>query len=510
MKVQLDIVSGFLNSGKTSLINNLIDTTYAPQEKIVVLQGELGRQTVVARENVIVISWEQNCTIEFFKKLFRENTPSWLVIEWNGLTPIEPLLKVLRDKRLKQLFKLNALYHLLDVSIWDLSSENSVGEITREQIRNTEIIVLTNTNFLSKEKEREIRESLRQLNRLVDIEYFSAKCSLKPRLGKLEKFFFLAALVFFLFQLIRSVDLSEFDFSLISGFNTLFLSILIQAFPFLLLGTVISSFIQIFISEDFLKNFLPPKLGMITAAFLGLLFPVCDCSTIPIASSLMKKGVGVAETLTFMLVAPIVNPISLLATWYAFPTSHQIVFYRVFWGLIIAWIVSLLFSKMSKDDILLDSFEVKTCSCSHCNSKKPGLANNIETLFEHSALEFIMIGKYLVLAAFLSAFIYTFFSTDFLVSLGQWGKILSLLIMMFLGFILSLCSTSDAFIARTFVQQVSLGSILGFLVLGPMLDLKNIFLLLGNFKKKFVLKLTGLVWLVSFSLLAFNVLVLGK
>ena len=95
--------------------------------------------------------------------------------------------------------------------------------------------------------------------------------------------------------------------------NTIFLSILLQAIPFMLLGTMISSILHIFISDQFVIKVFPDKngLGFLTALFGGILFPVCECAAVPVITGLMKKGVSMPVAITFMLAAPIVNPLCL-------------------------------------------------------------------------------------------------------------------------------------------------------------------------------------------------------
>ncbi len=126
-------------------------------------------------------------------------------------------------------------------------------------------------------------------------------------------------------------------------FNTVFFSIILQAFPFLLLGTIISSALHIFVSDNFIVKAFPKKwgLGLFTALFIGLLFPVCECATVPVMKRLIQKGVPVPVAVTLMLAAPIINPISIMSTLYAFPQTPIVAFYRVFFGLLTGSFTSL-------------------------------------------------------------------------------------------------------------------------------------------------------------------------
>lgn len=511
MKIKVDVVSGFLGSGKTSLIKQLIEKVYSSEEKIVVWQKELGIEQIIQQENIELMAETKEKTIELanLQELISTRTPDWLVIEHNGMEPLAPLMRNLEDRSLRKKLVVNTVYHLIDVTTWDLYLQNAMGQVIQEQIKNSQIIVLLNLEQWGPEKEWELRSYLHSLNPAAEVRDISALLEEKKTgqnsLGNWQLFVFGFVLLFLASQFLRNIDWSFLVNY--SGSVAVFLSILLQAFPFLLLGTLVSALIQIFFAEEKVKDFLASKGGNLKAAFLGLFFPVCDCATIPVAGSLLKKGVGLSTALTFMLAAPIVNPITLLSTWYAFPNFRWLVVYRVVLGIVVALTAGWILEKIFKNSVLLSEAKIKSCSCQYCRQETGGWLSKLGGMLEHAALEFLKIGKYLVLAAFFSTLIYTFLPPGLVPEQAQGGESFSLFLMMGLGFIFSLCSTSDAFVARTFVQQFSLGSILGFLVLGPMLDLKNIFLLSGIFKKKFIWSLVLVIWLVAFIFLTLNSLI---
>ena len=101
---------------------------------------------------------------------------------------------------------------------------------------------------------------------------------------------------------------------------TIFLGILVEATPFLLLGVVISAFVHVFVSEDRLLRLVPrnPALSLIPALGIGMLMPVCECGNVAVARRFLAKGVPVSTCVTFLLAAPILNPVALFATATAF------------------------------------------------------------------------------------------------------------------------------------------------------------------------------------------------
>ena len=308
-----------------------------------------------------------------------------------------------------------------------------------------------------------------------------------------------------------------FNIDRIQSFKTIFLGILLEALPFILIGSFASSIIQIFVSEERLSKIIPKNhsIGIIIAALLGLVFPICECAIIPVVRRLIKKGVPLYIAIAFMLAAPILNPVVLTSTYYAFSGFTKIVIMRGVFGFIIAVAVANTIRIMFKGNQLLREGEHKDHNHHHCCSHEEhnhyevhkehsclghsSPFNRFIEVMEHTSSEFFDVGKYLILGATLSALVQTYVPRSSLYSVGQ-GNISSILVMLSMAFILSLCSEADAFVARTFMSQFTTGSIMGFLVLGPMIDIKNTFMLLGAFKKKFVFVLMGLIFFFTFSM----------
>jgi uncharacterized membrane protein YraQ (UPF0718 family) len=308
------------------------------------------------------------------------------------------------------------------------------------------------------------------------------------------------------------------DISAVKTFNTIFISILMQAFPFMLIGIFVSSALHVFIPDEFIVKLFPLKkgLGFITALFAGLFFPVCECAIVPVVTRLVKKGVALPAAITFLLSAPIINPIVIISTLYAFPGQPEIVVYRLLFGLSIALIIGIvlhLSTEPDKKKVLLTTHEDEqehhkhSCSCACCEDEQHrhdeehiSIWEKLKNLFLHSSEEFFTVGKYLIIGAFFTSLIQTLVPKEMFLDLGKQNG-LSLVIMMATAFLFSACSTSDAFIARSFVNKFSMGAVMGFMVFGPMMDVKNILMLLSGFKKSFVLKLVLLIF-------AFNFLVL--
>lgn len=273
-----------------------------------------------------------------------------------------------------------------------------------------------------------------------------------------------------------------------------FTGIFIEAFPFILLGSFIAVIIGRYMNEEKIRRIIPKNriLGAMVMGAIGIVFPICECITVPITRELIKKGVPVNIAITFMLAVPIINPIAILSTYYAFDGKLSMVFLRVFIGYIIAITVGIIMSFSKKEEILLDDGGT-TYKC-ECGCMDPNMEKGIRGFFYQFGREFYSIGKYFIIGAFLATIMQCFIPREIISSFST-NKVLAVIAMMVLTYILSLCSEADAFVASSFSRTFPLGAITGFLLLGPMLDLKNNIMLFSMFKRKFVLRL--MFWIIS-------------
>lgn len=264
--------------------------------------------------------------------------------------------------------------------------------------------------------------------------------------------------------------------------NSIFISILIEAIPFILIGVILSGIIQMFVSEEMIAKIMPKNrfLAVLFGALVSVLFPACECGIIPITRRLLLKGVPLHAGVAFMLTAPIINPIVLFSTYIAFGNRWSVVFYRGGLALAVSLIIGVILSYQFKDNQLLKPDEP-----GHHHHHHGTLLQKLGGTLRHAIDEFFSVGKYLIIGAFIAAAMQTYVKTSTLLAIGQ-NDVSSSLVMMGLAFVLSLCSEVDAFIASSFSSTFSLGSLIAFLVFGAMVDIKNLLMMLAVFKKRFV------------------------
>lgn len=266
--------------------------------------------------------------------------------------------------------------------------------------------------------------------------------------------------------------------------NTIFLSIIIEAIPFILLGVFVSAIIQSFVSENTIRKLLPRNayLAVLPAALLGIIFPICECAIVPVIRRLIKKGMPSHVGVVFMLSAPIINPVVYASTYFAFKSTPYIANARMFVGFISSIVIGLIMFQLSKgENILKDQVEGH-----HHHQHKNG-NKFLETLY-HASDELFDTGKFLFIGAFLASLFQAFFDRNALLSLGTITTIAPGVMMGF-AYVLSVCSSADAFVASSFGSTFTEGALLAFLVFGPMIDIKNTLMLFAYFKKRFVLSL---------------------
>ncbi len=285
--------------------------------------------------------------------------------------------------------------------------------------------------------------------------------------------------------------------AIISTLSVRFLSLFIEAAPFLLLGTLLSGLIDVFVRQEHILRFVPRNafLGVLTGTFAGFVFPVCECGVVPVVRQLYVKRLPLPVGISFLLAAPVMNPIVLFSTWTAFGWGPILIGRYVISAIVVIAIG--LFFALGKNKIEL----APAVLASSAQPATPALDMPIGTKLRQALTvagdEFFDMGRYLVVGALLASAMQTLVSQDVILSLGQ-GPIASVLIMQVLAFVLSVCSTVDAFLALAFTGAFTAGSLLAFLTFGPMVDIKSTIMFMGVFKRRTVGLLVVLPFLLTF------------
>lgn len=297
------------------------------------------------------------------------------------------------------------------------------------------------------------------------------------------------------------MDVPVFTFSL-PDFSYAFLSVLLEGVPFVLVGTLISGLLDQFLPSKVMLRYLPrnPFLGACTAAGMGLVFPMCECGVVPVIRRLIHKGLPVSNAVAYMLAAPVVNPIVILSTYAAFrgQGALEMSSLRVGVAFMVAVLVAMAVHNLPLRRVLKPQIltSVENLPDDERHPHPVGIFRRLRAALHVAVSDFLDVMVYFVLGVGVSAAISTALNQEVLLplALNDWLATAS---MMLLAFVLSLCSTSDAFIAATFVAFPAVAK-LAFLVFGPMLDLKLVFIYSSVFTKRFILGLAvGLFVLIG-------------
>ena len=287
-------------------------------------------------------------------------------------------------------------------------------------------------------------------------------------------------------------------------------AVFLEASPFLLLGALLSSVFEVFLPQDRIEKYLPNGLllGLLFGLSAGILIPTCECGVVSIVRRLLKKGVPPHVALTYMLSAPVINPLTIAATYIAFRGNMWMVLGRI--G-IVAACASCLGLALARTDpvLLLRGSETEPVPCDHgrigyspadmnhlphihldvahgcgcCCAVPQG--SRLVQVFQHTASEFLDMGTYLILGALAVGFFRASLYQEWL-AFFQNNVFLAIGIMMLLAFFLSICSQADAFVAASFVTFSSVAQ-LSFVTLGPMVDLKLVAMYGAVFRKRIAL-----------------------
>lgn len=270
---------------------------------------------------------------------------------------------------------------------------------------------------------------------------------------------------------------------------TLTLSVLIEALPWVILGVVLSIVVQVWLPADAVQRWLPQNAWVRRAvlSLLGMFIPVCECGNVPFARGLMMRGLSPADALTFLIAAPIVNPIVILTTHAAFGWDGGILVARLVGGYLIANLIGWIHSRHPDPQALLTERFVETCEQVVHEPGSPVRRSLVQFLVELRAVM-----PALVIGSALAGAVQVLIPREVLLAIGS-NPVLSILAMVVLAMTVAICSNVDAFFALSFASTFSSGAIIAFLLVGPLVDIKMLALLRTTFTARVLAGLVGLV-----------------
>ena len=305
-----------------------------------------------------------------------------------------------------------------------------------------------------------------------------------------------------LIGLLFAVDLfapSLYPVSLPSGAQdglTLALSVLIESLPFVMLGVILSIVVQVWVPPGLLERWMPRRAWARRAvlSLLGMFVPVCECGNVPFARGLLMRGFTVPETLTFLIAAPIVNPIVIITTHQAFGFDDGILVARLLGGYAIANLIGWLYSRHPDPDSLLTDRFRDTCAIVLDEPGGRGRRSIAQLVIELRAVM-----PALVIGSAIAGAVQVLVPRDALLAIGS-DPTLSIIAMMALAMVVAICSNVDAFFALSFASTFTPGSIVAFLLVGPVVDVKMLALMRTTFTTRVLAGIVAVVILSAFAI----------
>jgi uncharacterized membrane protein YraQ (UPF0718 family) len=260
-----------------------------------------------------------------------------------------------------------------------------------------------------------------------------------------------------------------------------------QAAPFLVLGVIVSAVLAAFVPADAMRKFLPYRPGnqVIAAGISGALLPGCECASVPVACSLIRRGTHPAAALTFLLAAPAINPVVLVATAIAFPGRPMMAVARFVASLLAALVIGWIWVAVAKPEwlSLADVGE---------HDKGP----DRRTVFrETAAHDFVHAGGFLVFGAMMAASVKVLIPRPAVEAVAS-HRVLAVVVVALLAVIVCVCSEADAFVAAS-LTTFSPAAQLVFMTVSPMVDLKLMSMQGGFFGAGFVARFAPLTFVVT-------------
>ncbi|BBO83660.1 hypothetical protein DSCO28_42260 [Desulfosarcina ovata subsp. sediminis] len=331
------------------------------------------------------------------------------------------------------------------------------------------------------------------------------------------------------------------DSDSLNSLAIVFISIVLEAIPFMFLGALIGGFIEAFVSRERLTAMLPQKgwRTVCVAAAAGILFPVCECAVVPVVRRLIGKGLPLSAAIGYLLAGPIVNPVVAASTALAYAFNWRVVALRLVLGYTIAVIIGLAMGRIFNATTALTNPALRMadaplpcgcmhspveidpsdphlvtpsgsfgrmdltmvqehgCGCSPAEAEENDWMGKMGSAFCHAQADFLAVGHYLVIGAFVAALAQTYIQRSaFLTITGV--PFLAVGLMMVLAVLLNLCSEADAFIAASLQGFMPLSAQMAFMLTGPMFDLKLLLMYGGIFRRRAIVSLAVLILLVVF------------
>ena len=510
MATYIDIITGFLESGKTTLIKELLNSRLTEEFTRVVLivceegfteydEGQLKDKNIKS----VVLENESELCDNMFKQISDKYNPDYIVVEYNGTWDISKLLRL----KVPFEYKFRNIIFVSDTGTFKNQLSNMTS-VMQPHILNSDVVVFNRYEEINLGIQKKLIRDIKSINPRTKVTFmkeFETNKIIKERFIEFgnqdntsmnTKMNLKISISMILFFSLILIFMFPSVYSYVQSIVTVFLSILMQAVPFILLGAFISAGIQIFASTSKIMKQISKGnwSSFLVASIAGFFLPICDCGMVPVISGLLKKETPLPQTITFWLTSSAVSPIVIISMFYAFPEQPYLAAIRVVSGVVIGITAGIILKliHLETKDVVKGNRRLQNIGKDILDLKYEGIKGKIEAVFAGAKVEFFRVSEYVIIGAFISAVLQTLMPQTMKNFLDN-NLVLQFMVMIVAAMLMSTCSTSNAFIGRSFSNNFSTVPILSFIVMGPMLDLKNMVMLSEILKKRFLIFLACLV-----------------
>ena len=402
------VITGLLDSGKTTLINQLAEQELDELD-ILVIQFESGETPLIEQERVKKLAFSKSqleqspfgiadTIIHYIDK----HRPDLILIEWNGMEHFHKLEEMFLQFSAKAVLSIEKVVYAAEGASFKTRIPDA-GVATFSQIAGCDCAYV---RLKGNRKSRNGMDVLYGCNPDIQV-YTSWNRFVRAlfRFGMKPRHWFLMLLTAVMLYMAAFSVLNDAG-ALPERYISIFLGVFLQAAPFLAVGVLLSSLIQVYLKPDWIQRRFPRKIlaGQLFAVLAGFCLPVCDCASIPVFKGLVKKGVPMPAAVTFMLVSPVINPVVILSTWYAFNGNYKIIAARCGLGILCAVLCGLTYLFKPPVNYLVEYAMPIQAACGDYSllEEKGTQLSRFSLMMRHAQNEFFSVGKFLLTGIFAS------------------------------------------------------------------------------------------------------------
>lgn len=189
-KCSVEIINGFLSSGKTTFLNGFLRKT-VKREEVVVIQCECGKESIALdienKFNVSVKKFKSNdeLTVERLIRIIKFYKPSRLVIESNGISDMTKMLNLFNNIKLRAYFKVTGIVTIVNSGTLNSFLKN-LPHLIIPTIEASDLIILNYCNVITKKSEEKYIKLLEGMNNHAHIVAAREKRDLEEKIQKVR------------------------------------------------------------------------------------------------------------------------------------------------------------------------------------------------------------------------------------------------------------------------------------------------------------------------------------